>query len=466
LGVQGVTIPEATRSGMRRRDQAAAPVRRRSIAPLRPPPRDAWVAIAGVVLIYAAHGFYGALVSDASLVMDIAAALLVCGALASPRLRQDLSRLKGLALPASLFAVVIFVALWTLTPFTPGGPHPVWAYVGAAAGASTIDKSATLIEIVKLLGLACLFVAGLAAGARDDRARYAVQLTIVLGVVFGLWAFFGSVSGAEYSTGGRRLEAHFLNPNSAGTVFAMLLMLAISELVRTAQASDRRARLSRSLPLGAACLTFAVCLLDSASRGAAMAFLGAALIYMAFQLATGRLKFTRLVAGLLAGVIILVALVGLAGEQLIDRLFESHEASIVRGEIWRVHWQAFLDSPLFGYGLGGAESVSKSLLSLQNFDILWNIKAILNLYLQWLEEAGIVGAVPMFLCVAALILPTARGALRRSRMTGLLAGLLAVDAVVLIHGATDFGLEVPSIAGFWAWLLGLQFSLAQGSSRR
>jgi hypothetical protein len=47
-----------------------------------------------------------------------------------------------------------------------------------------------------------------------------------------------------------------------------------------------------------------------------------------------------------------------------------------------------------------------------------------------------------------------------------LAGLLAVDAVVLIHGATDFGLEVPSVAAFWAWLLGLQFSLAQGSSRR
>jgi hypothetical protein len=211
-----VTIPEATRSGSRRRDQAAAPAQRRSSVPLWPPPRDAWIAIAGVVLIFAAHWFYGALVSDASLVMDIAAALLVGGALAAPRLRQDLSRLKGLVLPASLFAAVILVALWSLTPFTPGGPHPVWAYVGAATGASTIDKSATLIEIIKLLGLGCLFVVGLAAGARDDRARYAVQLTIVLGVVFGLWAFFGTVSGTLYSTGGRRLEAHFLNPIIVG----------------------------------------------------------------------------------------------------------------------------------------------------------------------------------------------------------------------------------------------------------
>jgi hypothetical protein len=213
--VQGVTIHGATRSGSRRREQAAGPAQRRSSVPLWPPPRDAWIAVAGVVLIYAAHVFYGALVSDASLVMDIAAALLVGGALAFPRLRQDLSRLKGLVLPAALFAAVILVALWTLTPFTPGGPHPVWAYVGAPAGASTIDKSATLIEIVKLLGLACLFVAGLAAGARDDRARYAVQLTIILGVAFGLWAFFGASSGMLYSTGGRRLEGDFLNPIDA-----------------------------------------------------------------------------------------------------------------------------------------------------------------------------------------------------------------------------------------------------------
>jgi len=68
----------------------------------------------------------------------------------------------------------------------------------------------------------------------------------------------------------------------------------------------------------------------------------------------------------------------------------TREASVARTEIWRLHWQAFLDSPLFGYGLGGAETVSKSLLNLSNFDVLWNIKAILNVYLQWLEEAGVV----------------------------------------------------------------------------
>lgn len=433
--------------------------------PFWPPPRDGWIAIAGVALLYAAHWFYGALISDTAMLMNIAAALLVGAILLSPRLRDDLLRLKGLTAPAICFGLVILVALWTLTPWVPGGPHPIWAYVGVTPAASTIDKSSTIIEIIKLLGLACLFLVGAATGARDDRARYAVQMTIGTGVLFALWAFLGSVSGAVYQSQGRRLEGHFLNPNTAGTVFAVLLMLAIVELVRGLR-SGPGARFSQNLPMAVACFMFAVCLLDTASRGAATALIAGGLAYILLRLLTGRIKLTRALGGVLVAVLALLIIVSLAGEQLIDRLFQSHESSVVRSEIWKIHWRAFLDSPLFGYGLGAAESVNKSLLSLSNFDVLWNIRAILNVYLQWLEEAGVMGAAPMFLCIALVMIVTLRGTLRRSRMTGLLAGLLAVDVLVLVHGATDFGLEVPSVAGLWAWLLGLQFSLAQGSSTR
>jgi len=456
-----VAIPEARQSA---KPSGAKPAERR--APAWLPPRDGWIAIAGVALLYAAHWFYGALISDTAMAMNIAAAVMLTGILASPRLRDDVLRLKGLAAPAVCLALVVLVALWTLTPWTPGGPHPVWSYVGIRPGASTIDKSATTMEILKLLGLACVFVVGAATGARDDRARYAVRLTIWAGVAFGLWAFLGSASGAIYQTQGRRLEAHFLNPNTAGTVFAVLLMLAMAELVRSARGAAAGSRLTRLLPMSLACLTFAVCLLDSASRGAMLALLGAAVVYVALQLLTGNMKASRALGGALVGLGALAAVVSIAGEQLMDRLFESHEASVLRGDIWRVHWKAFLDSPLFGYGLGTAETVNKSLLSLSNVEVLRSIRAILNVYLQWIEEAGVVGAAPMFLCIALLIALTFRGMLRRSRMRGLLASLLAVDALVLIHGGTDFGLEVPSVAAMWAWLLGIQFALAQGSSRR
>jgi O-antigen ligase len=433
---------------------------------LWPPPQEGWLPILGVLLLYAGHLLYGALISDVSLLMGMAAAAMLGVILIHPRLREDLLRLKGLAAPAVLFLLTIAVGLWTLTPWIPGGAHPVWAYVGVRPGASTIDRSATLIEILKLLGLACVFLVGAATGARDARARYAIRLTLAVGVVFGLWAFIGSATDPIYRPQGHRLEGHFHNPNTAGTFFAVLLMLAISELTRQLRLEGRRRSLADSLPYAAPVLLFAACLLVTASRGAMMAFLGGVVILIVFRLATGGLKLSRAVIGLLAGALLLIGAVAVAGETLIDRLFQSHEAAIVRTAIWQAHWQAFLDSPLFGYGLGTAETVNKTLISVSNYPILWNIKAILNLYLQWLEEAGIVGTVPMFLSVALLIFTSVRNGLGRSRMTGVMASLLAVDAIFLIHGATDFGLEVYSIAALWSWLLGLQFSLAQGSSRR
>lgn len=442
------------------------PRRAREGLSLWPPPRDAWLPIAGVLLLFAGHYLYGALISDVSLLMGLAAAVLLGAILIAPRRREELLRLKGLTAPAILFLLTILVALWTLTPWTPGGPHPVWAYVGVSPGASTIDKSATLIEIVKLFGLACIFLVGCSTGARDDRARYAIWLTLILGVVFGLWAFIGSATGTIYQTQGHRLEGHFHNPNTAGLFFAVLLTLAIAELTRKLRRDGPRRSMSEALLFLAPVLVFGVCLLASASRGAMMAFLGGSIVLIVYRLFTGSLKPSRAVLGSLAGAALLIGAVALLGEKLIDRLFESHESAIVRQSIWALHWQAFLDSPLFGYGLGAAETVNKTLISVANYPILWNIKAILNLYLQWLEEAGIVGTVPMFLCVALLIFAAARRGAGRTRNAGLIASLLAADAIFLIHGGTDFGLEVYSIAGFWAWLLGLQVSLAQGSSRR
>jgi O-antigen ligase len=457
-----VAIPEAKRTTSAAERTGSVP----SGLTLWPPPRDSWIAIAGVALLYGGHLFYGALSNDVALAMNVVAALLVAGILISPRLREDVLRLKGIAVPAALFAAVILIALWTLTPWTPGGPHPVWSYVGISPGASTIDKSATTMEIVKLLGLGCIFLIGAAAGARDDRARFAVQLMIAAGVAFALWALLESAFSPYEGAGGHRLQAHFLNANTAGTVLAMLLCLAVAELVRRLQSVAPQRRFRGTLLQAAAVLALAVCLLDTASRGAALAFLAALLVFVALRLASGRLKLSRAVLAATAGIILLLIVVAVAGDLLVDRFVTSQNDVPGRLDTWIAHWQAFLTAPVFGYGLGAAQTVNKTLLTVQTYVALWSIRAPLNVYLQWLEEAGVVGAAPMFLCIGAIIIQTVRGHGRRSRMTGLLAGLLAADTVVLVHGFTDFGLEAFSVAAFWAWLLGLQFSLAQGSSRR
>ena len=355
----------------------AREIRRRPRSAGRAPAsvRDAWLPTAGVALLFLAHLAHGALITDAAMVMGAAGALLLGACLLHAKVRDDLLRLNGLEWPGLLFAVVLLVALWTLTPWTPGGPHGVWAYVGVSPGASTIDRSTTIIEIIKLLGLASLFLVGAATGARDDRARLAVQLTLAAGMVFGVWAFIGSVTGMIAQTQGHRLEAHFVNPNTAGTFFAVLLLLAIGELQRRLRQRRSEQDLSLVILLGAAVLTFAVCLLDTASRGAVLSFLGAAAVFVLVQLACGAIKLSRAVLIALVGLLLLLVVVWFAGDQLIDRFFKTGDAAIVRTAIWKEHWTAFLDAPLFGYGLGTAETVNKTLMNAANTPVLWSIKA-------------------------------------------------------------------------------------------
>lgn len=434
----------------------------RRAAGLWPPPKHAWIAGAGVGLIYLAHLMYGGLVGDVALSMYLVAALLAAGALATPSVRADLLRLKGLEAAALLFGLVLVVGVWSLTPYVPGGPHPIWTYVGLK-GAATVDRSTTIVEMIKLLGLACFFIVGAATGARDDRARWAVWLMVLLGGAFALWAFVGSATGSIVQQS-RRVEAHFLNANTAGNVFAALAILGVAATL-SAQGRGRRWR-AEVLLLAGATATLAATMFATASRGAFAAITAALLVYLLVRLAGGGLKLSRALGVALASIAVLAVALVFFGDQLLDRLVQSGSDPQLRLQAWRTHWEAFLASPLFGYGLGNFEPINKSLLSVSNFDYLFNLRVPLNLYLQWLEEGGLLMAVPMFLCVAWLLLLTLRGAVRRSRMTGVLAGLLAFDAVFLVHGFTDSALFTPSVAALWAWALGLQVSLAQGTSSR
>ena len=278
----------------RRRKRAAG---RSEQAPERsgfwPPPEGTWIALAGLVPIFIAHYLYAALYSETALSLVIAEALVLGALLCRPALRNDLARMRGLVVPGVLFALVILVGLLQLTPWAPGGPHPVWAYVGEGPGATTIDRSSTTVELIKLMGLACIFLVGALTGASDRRARMAVNLTIGLGLLLALWAFFGSVTGAVYQTQGHRLEGHFLNPNTAGTFMACLLVLSLAVIFRQLRTSSSQDRIVRGAPMAAVALAFAICLLMTASRGAAMALLAALVAFGGLQLFSAKVKVSR-----------------------------------------------------------------------------------------------------------------------------------------------------------------------------
>jgi O-antigen ligase len=437
----------------------------RSAERLWPPPEGTWIALAGLGPIFIAHWFYGALVSDVALIMDAVAAATLGAMLAHPKFRNDILQLKGLAWPGLAMAATVGVGLWTLTPYVPGGPHPVWSFVGSTSPAATLDKSATVVELIKLCGLACVFMVGAATGVSDARARAALNVTVWLGVAFSLWAFFAGVTGAIYQSQAHRLEARFLTPNTAGTFFAVLLVLGVALLARRLR-GQARGRITSALPWATAVMVFATCLLMSASRAGSAAAFVALCLFALSQLATGRWRVTQAAGAGLAGLGFLGLLLFVAGDLLVRRLMTAGSDFVDRTSIWKQHWQVFLDSPLLGEGLGSFESVAKARLTEGDFARLWDIRAAHSVYVQWLEQAGLAGALPMFLAVGLVIAATFAGAFRRSRMTAILFALLAIDLVFLLHGVTDFALESPSMSAFWAYLLGLQFAVAQGSSAR
>ena len=450
-------------AGRSRRDERDGAASARSPTLLRR--RGLWFGLAAWTIVFGAHLAYGSLMAQPALLASALAGLLLLGSLTIDRnLRRDVSSVSGLFPLFGLFLCVLAIVGLSLTPHAIGGVHPIWAYVGISPGAGTLDRSTTLLEIVKLMGLASFFGLGLLLGADDERAETAVLIFVAFATVFGLWAFFAFTTGAVYQTQRGRLEGTLLSPNTAGTFFGVALTIALGTLARGLRRTSGRARLEAAAPHWAAVMILGVCLLLTLSRTAAFGALASMAAFGLLLLFSGKASLSRasLVALLSAGALLL-ALV-LFGEPLLERFSRVETDGVARAELYALHWEAFRATPLAGVGLGNFDLLHRMLLDAENLQRLWVNRAAHNVYLQWLVEVGLPGALPMFLLIALVLIATILGALRRTRMVHLICALAAANLVVLIHGATDFALQTPSFAMMWSLLLGLQFSLAQ--SRR
>lgn len=418
-----------------------------------------------IALIFGAHIAYGAIRIEAALAATALAGALLTLSLVVPVLRQDLARVRGLLWPALLFALVMVAGALSLTPYAPGGPHPTWAYLGLERGSASIDPSATILELVKLLGLASIFLLGAIAGASDDRARATINWFLIAAGLYALWAFFGFTTGTVFQTQSRRLEGSLMSPNTAGTFFGVVLVIALGAFLSTLRGGPSGRHLNSTTAYGLGVMAFSACLLLTASRGAAMGVALAVATLFGLLFFSGRINWSR--ASLITFTALLVGFLGVAvfGERLIERWANWDADAASRQTMFAIHWRAFLDAPLSGYGLGTFDIIHRISVTAETLPAMWTVRATHNVYIQWLEEAGLVGALPMFACIAVIIGVALVRGFKRSRMTYLLFALIAANVVTLVHGYTDFALQTPSFALMWSFLLGLQFALSQGSGR-
>jgi O-antigen ligase len=440
-------------------------------------------ALAIVGLAYVEHLFFGANSRNLGLIFAVVHLLAFAGLAAATRGAQP-PRVP-LTLPAILLGVVFALGLFSILPLGPPLAHPLWSYVPGAPASISLDPAGTRLELVKLAGLAALFLVGTSLGSNRDRAeRTALYLTYG-GILYCAWAFLAwvispqTIFGVPRPYGGDRLSGAFLSANSAGTLFASLAVMSLLALLRPVARARRpgeRRRIEELLdlwPQGLLLLLALPCLLLTGSRGGLIAFLAATLTgigYLAWIKSTKQ----SLSAGFAAIVCLLLVAASvvflISGDHTAARLASTDPLSNDRLQLLAAYWPTFKASPWLGYGLGAFAAFNDASMSLGNSLLLSILGAVHNVYLQWLLQMGVPGALAMVGCVAVLLGATARGVARRSSQQTLGAGCLAVAVVFAVHGLVDYAFEEPSMAAFFSLILGLGYGVSQrpsgGKTRR
>jgi O-antigen ligase len=424
------------------------------------------VAICALLaLVFLAVVAFGASeIATASLFAGLYAAFLI-GLLASCGwARRDLARLRGIRVELALFAVLVLAVSWSLGPWGPGGAHPVWSYTAERAGALTVDRSALLLNILQLLGLACLFVSARVIGSSEARGRWFLRIAVLAIGVYATLAFLDHI-GVRRSS---RLVATLLSPNSAATVFGAGLLLAVAATANRLRRQRGLAMLKRGDPEAVAALgvagVLAVALLMTASRAGLAATLVGLGLFLVWEAIAQRQRL-RVAAGLgVVAVVLAVAALGLRSAGLVAERFDrAGQDADVRQAIFAPHWEAFLSSPWFGFGLGSFPTINQLVATQDNLRMLFDVRAVHNLYLQWLEEAGVIGALAMAALFIVLLWPVVRGGLKEG-VVGAWSRATACAAVVfLLHGVTDFALQVPAIQALAVLVLGVVGSMTTGT---
>jgi O-antigen ligase len=337
------------------------------------------------------------------------------------------------------------------------------------------------VTLVKLLAVGCAFLLGQAIGASGERGDRFFRVLLVLLAAFAAWAFISFLAdpnglfGHRRVSEARRLAAAFGSPNNAATLFGAGALLATGGLAgvigRFGGWRGAVGQVEAFLPAAApalVCLLFCVVdLLLSASR-AGIAATGLCLFVLVLWEALGPGRGGPAGRGALtaaaAGVAVL-AWLALSREQVIDRFASASDDFEARRQIFEAHWRAVTASPWLGYGLGVFDDMNRMLLDPGNAGSLWKPRAAHNVYLQWLEAAGVVGAVPMFAAVGCAVVAITAGIGRRRRTAGWMRAVVCVSLLIAVHGFTDYALETPSIALFWALLLGVGAGLGDGARR-
>jgi O-antigen ligase len=209
-----------------------------------------------------------------------------------------------------------------------------------------------------------------------------------------------------------------------------------------------------SAAIGVSTLTLSItALLLTASRAGLLVALAGLLLLFALlwhtSLTRARPKLLALGAPLLVA-----ALVAIGAGFALERLGGLDAAASQRAQLLEIHWRFFEARPLTGHGLNTFHELHASALNGDNFRDQRAMGSAHNIYVQALEETGLIGFGLWVLALGAVSIKLLVLAIGRRPGADWASAALASLFIVLAHGTVDFGLQLPAIAAWLAFVLG------------
>ncbi len=416
-----------------------------------------WAALVSIWALVLLHGGEAPAVA---LPIAFAQVLLLVGwAWADSKPLSSTAFRRACRVPALLAALLAGWLLLQLFVFGYGMAADAWSLVGLAPRA-TLDVYASLAEMAKLCGFGALCIIGVRIGA-DARLRRRCWLGLALGgVLYFGWIISAdlSASSAGAADSSRRLAGTFLGPNPNAALAGLMAVLAWRRLWLDlpdlfGDRSKIRSAVQRMVLAAILAALSLTALVMSGSRGGVIATLVGLACCSLATLRSDRSASDwkpAVIMGSLLGAFGISALFG-AGA-VADRMLAASSGVADRQGILALYLERLPLLPWPGFGLGTFRHFNNIISSAADAERLWTFGAMHNVYLQWIFEGGYVGAGLMFGVVAALLWNIVSKPGGRSVWS---ATALGASALILTHGAIDFGLQVPAVAGLWALLLGL-----------
>lgn len=381
-------------------------------------------------------------------------ALLAALGFSSARLGALLARHSVSAAACVGFAAWALFGAFAPLPLTLA--HPVWLQSGRELGFLSLAPDRTLEGLVVFLSAIAAFCVGaLGAKTRSDKDMLGFGLTLG-GGLFSIAALAHHTQ--ERGQGLERLSFTLGSSNAAALGFGLIALLSFCLIWRVLQRRLAGQNGRSTFALASAAAGFSTlalslaCLMLTASRAGLVSTIAALLLLAALLWLSGRAK--TIGWAFWAPMLIVTMLVFAGAGFAIDRLEHLGQDAEVRRELVAMHWRFFEARPWTGHGLNTFHELHASALTPDNWRAMSPIGSAHNIYVQALEETGLIGFSLLAIAIAAIAWRLILILALRRPGADWAALALASLALALVQGAVDFGLQLPALAAWVALLLG------------